>query len=40
MGLETNIYKAFENNLKYIDNDGKEANPLDESKKGKAKVKQ
>ena len=38
MGLETNIYKAFEKNLKYIDNDGKEVNPLDESKKGKAKV--
>ena len=38
MGLETNIYKAFEKNLKYIDNDGKEVNPLDESNKGKAKV--
>ena len=38
MGLETNIYKAFENNLKYIDNDGKEANPLDESPKGENKV--
>ena len=38
MGLETNIYKAFEKNLKYKDNDGKEVNPLDESNKGKAKV--
>jgi hypothetical protein len=38
MGLETNIYKAFEKNLKYIDNDGKEVNPLNDSDKGKAKV--
>ena len=38
MGLETNIYKAFEKNLKYIDNDGKEVNPLNDSVKGKAKV--
>ena len=38
MGLKLDIYKAFEKNLKYIDNDGKEVNPLDESNKGKAKV--
>ena len=38
MGLEKNIYKAFEKNLKYIDNDGKEVNPLNDSDKGKAKV--
>ena len=38
MGLETNIYKAFETNLKYIDNDKNEVNPLDD-KKAKAKVK-
>ena len=38
MGLETNIYKAFEKNLKYIDNDKNEVNPLDD-KKAKAKVK-
>ena len=39
MGLETNIYKAFEKNLKYIDNDGKEVNPLNDSDKGKGKAK-
>ena len=38
MGLKDDILKAFEKNLKYIDNDGKEVNPLDESNKGKAKV--
>ena len=32
MGLETNIYKAFETNLKYIDNDKNEVNPLDDKK--------
>ena len=37
MGLETNIYKAFETNLKYIDNDKNEVNPLVD-KKAKAKV--
>ena len=38
MGLETNIYKAFEKNLKYIDNDGKEVNPLNDSEKGQEKI--
>ena len=38
MGLKLDIYKAFEKNLKYIDNDGKEVNPLNDSDKGKAKV--
>ena len=37
MGLETNIYKAFEKNLKYIDNDKNEVNPLVD-KKAKTKV--
>ena len=38
MGLKQDIYEAFENNSKYIDNDGKEVNPLDESPKGENKV--
>ena len=38
MGLKQDIYEAFENNYKYIDNDGKEVNPLNDSDKGKAKV--
>jgi|21_taG_2_1085346.scaffolds.fasta_scaffold01675_8 hypothetical protein len=38
MGLKDDIYKAFEKNLKYIDDNDKEVNPLDESNKGKAKV--
>ena len=38
MGLKNDIFEAFENNLKYVNNDGKEVNPLDESKKGKKKV--
>ena len=37
IGLQTDIYKAFEKNLKYIDNDKNEVNPLDD-KKAKAKV--
>ena len=37
MGLKNDIFEAFENNLKYVNNDGKEVNPLDESKKGKKK---
>ena len=38
MGLKQDIYEAFENNYKYIDNEGKEVNPLGESKKGENKV--
>ena len=38
MGLKQDIYKAFENNLKYVNNDGKEVNPLAESDKGKKKM--
>ena len=38
MGLKLDIYKAFEKNLKYIDNDGKEVNPLNDSKKGQEKI--
>ena len=41
MGVELKklIFNAFENNLKYIDNNGKEVNPLNDSDKGKGKAK-
>ena len=40
MGVELKklIFNAFENNLKYIDNNGKEVNPLNDSDKGKGKA--
>ena len=40
MGVELKqlIFDAFENNLKYIDNNGKEVNPLNDSDKGKGKA--
>lgn len=37
--LKQLIFDAFENNLKYIDNNGKEVNPLNDSDKGKGKAK-
>ena len=36
--LKQLIFDSFENNLKYIDNNGKEVNPLNDSDKGKGKA--